>query len=283
MIKMRDKWAIMVDVTNVCEHQCTYCVKHVRHLRPDQFKSMTIPDLETAIISVRDFPGKICFTGGEPLRHPEPERMMSMIRDLLPKDKVGLFTSSKTQHEKFRTQIDQTFGLVFVNYHDKDQQNVCLHQPTTLAVGDMVEDREMQQSLIAACWCNEMWSPIIGPTGAFFCDCAAGWDVLFGMGGGWPATKNWWDREGYVDQMNRYCHLCGICVPYPRQLQSETREKITPVMLSRFESHRLRNLDNFEVISSTLSAEDIKANLIGWEPWHNRQDRGNEGPQYENK
>lgn len=280
MKALKDKWAVQIDVNNLCEHGCTYCTKHIRHLRKDQIVQLSKEEFEKIVLSVKNFPGAVCLTGGEPLSYPDVEWMCELIQKHIPKKKAGIFTSKK--HDKYKEIIDKTFGMVFINYHDKDQRDVCLHQPSMISVGEIVSDKVVQDSLIKNCWCNEMWSPIIGKTGAFFCDCAIGWDVLLDMGGGWPIEPNWWERS-YQDQMDKYCHLCGVCVPYPRQRQADYREKITPGLYETFKKHNLRNLEDMEIVTEVLTKEDIGNNLVGWEPWHNRQDKQFEGPAYFNK
>ncbi|MCX7982231.1 MAG: tetratricopeptide repeat protein [Syntrophales bacterium] len=41
-------------------------------------------------------------------------------------------------------------------------------------------------------------------------------------------------------------------------------------------------MENLKVIDTRLTIDEIKKFSIGWEPWHNRQDRGYEGPEYRN-
>lgn len=279
-IRMRDKWAAMIDVNNVCLHGCTYCTKHIRHLRPDQIGHMTMTEIEKAIDSLGGWERKIGFTGGEPLNHPELSALMQLIRWEIPKHRAMLFTSNGFMLDKYREEIDQTFGEVYINLHNDDQKKVCKHQPLLLAVEDMVPDVSVRNSLIENCWCNKMWSPIIGKKGAFFCDCALGLDMVLDGPGGYPVEPGWIDRD-YADQMERYCGFCGMCLPYP-QATLDTKEKISSGLYEKFKALGLRHLDDMEVIDTQLTISDIGNNLDGWEPWHNRQDKGFEGPAYTN-
>jgi len=275
----------MIDVNNMCGHDCTYCVKHVRHLRDDQRFQISVDEFEKCLDSLCGWPNKIALTGGDPLTHPEFETLCSLVSRYVPKDKALIFTSHKKLHAKYKPLIDATFGEVYVNYHDESQRSVCLHQPMLLAVGDMVKDEAARDQLIRHCWCNQMWSPIVGKHGAFFCDCALGLDVALDMGGGWPVERDWWKRDWdeYQDQVKQYCSLCGMCLPYPQQTISDRVEKISIGLFQRFVENGLRKLTNMNVIIEPLTTEQVLANMDGWEPWHNRQDRDTaEGPEYVN-
>lgn len=282
MIKLREKWAVEIDINNLCGHTCIYCPKHIRHLRKDQIWQMTEEEIIRAISSMEGWPGKISFTGGDPLYYPDVTRLCEIVRSMIPKEKALLFTSHESKLSKYKDIIDATFGEVYVNLHTKEQKEVCLHHPLLLAVEDMAPDRETMMALIEDCWCNRMWSPIIGKKGAFFCDCALGIDTALDMEGGWPVEPGWWRREDYRDQMERYCPLCGMCLPYPGQKLSDGFELISEGLYRRFKEHKLRNLERMKVVSRRLTMAEIEKNRQGWEPWHNRQDRGYEGPEYVN-
>lgn len=283
MIKIWQKWSVMIDVNNVCGHNCIYCPKHIRHLRKDQIMQMTEEEIINAIKSLEGWPGKIGFTGGEPLNYPDFPRLCEIARDMIPKEKAIIFTSHEKKLTQYKDIIDHTFSEVYINLHTKEQKEVCLHHPLLLAVGDMAPDEATMKTLIENCWCNKMWSPIIGKKGAFFCDCALGIDTALDMEGGWPVEPGWWKRDDYSDQMERYCHLCGMCLPYPGQKLSDGEELISYGLYEKFKKHNLRNIENMRIVKDRLTLGEIKKNLNGWEPWHNRQDRGYEGPAYVNE
>ncbi len=282
MIKLWQKWAVMIDVNNVCGHNCIYCPKHIRHLRKDQITQMTEDEIIRAIKSLEDWPGKIGFTGGEPLNYPDVPGLCKIVRELIPKEKALIFTSHEKRLTQFKGLIDDTFSEVYINFHNEEQKKVCLHHPLLLAVGDMAPDRATMKTLIENCWCNKMWSPIIGKKGVFFCDCALGLDTALDMDGGWPVEPGWWKRNDYSDQIEKYCYLCGMCLPYPGQNLADGDELISYGLYEKFKKHNLRNLKNMRVVEDRLTVDDIKRNSVGWEPWHNRQDRGYEGPEYVN-
>jgi len=283
MIKMRDKWAVGINITNECQHGCINCIKFVRHSLDKHKGRMTLEQIENAIISVIEFPNKIGLTGGDPLNHPEFEEICSLIKKYIPKSKVMIFTSHKKKLNKYKKLIDETFGEVYLNFHTKTQQLICSHQPIMLAVGDVVKDELLRNILIENCWCNKMWSPIVGSNGAFFCDCALGIDNILELGGGWKVTKNWWDRDSYKDQMDKYCKYCGMPVPFKPQKQIEKKEIISRNLYELLTSLNLRNLDRMEIFDGVLTEQDIIRNMKNWTPWRNRPDKVAEGPAYTNK
>ncbi len=285
MMGMREKWAVMIEITNLCGHNCLYCCKHTRHLRANQFYYMGIDEIREALRTVKEFPGKIGITGGEPLLHPEIVEVMEMIRGEVGKEKVMVFTSNRAFHMEYKKEIDETFGEVYVNYHTDEQKRVCKHQPLLLAVGDVVKEKEVQDALIDNCWCDRMWSPIMGKNGAFFCDCALGLDTALDMGGGWKIEEGWWQKgeEEVRKQRDKYCYLCGMCVPFPGQSQDSEVELISEGLFDKFATHNLRNLKGMKIVNGGMSWDEAIRNTEGWEPWHNRQDREcGEGPEYVN-
>lgn len=278
-MKLYDKWAVMIDVTNKCQHNCIYCCKHVRHI--PYWSYMTIKQINEAIDSLKDYQGYIGVTGGEPLLHPLFEEICEVIAKKVPKQKAIIFTSHKSRLNKYKPLIDSVFGQVYINFHTRSQRAVCLHQPLLLAVGDMVKDEALQKELIDNCWCNRMWSPVINPYGAFFCDCAAGLEAVLRLGGGWSVESGWLNRD-YQDQKDIYCKLCGMCLPYPAAKFND-REKISGGLYDLFRESGLINLEGMEIIYKPLTPEKIKEYKRNWTPWHNRQDRGYEGPEYINE
>lgn len=281
MKPLKDKWAVMIDVTNYCSHDCLYCTKHVRHLRKDQLFHMKTEQVERAIDSLAGYNGRIGITGGEPLLNPYISEIFALVKKRVPKERAILFTSHKTLFPIWKKTIDATFGEVYINYHDRAQREVCLHQPLLLAVSDMIEDERIQQALIDKCWCNEMWSPVINNRGAFFCDCAAGLETILNLGGAWDVKPNWLER-GYQDQKDKYCGHCGMCLPYPGQALTNKKEKISAGLYAEFQKRGMNHLDDMEVINAPLTVPELYENLKTWQPWHNRQDRGYEGAEYVN-
>ena len=135
MKAMKDKWSAMIDITNLCQHQCTYCTKSIRHLRKDQRDYMDIDTFVKACDSLVGYPGKVCLTGGDPLCHPDFPMLCRVMAQTFPKSKIGIFTSHEQGIKKYKELIDLTFGEVYINLHTEEQKQVCCHQPYYLAVG----------------------------------------------------------------------------------------------------------------------------------------------------
>lgn len=274
------KWAVMIDVNNICHHNCIYCTKYIRHLPKHKKFQMTNDEIVVALQSLEGWPGKIGLTGGDPLNHPEFETICELVRKYVPKQKAMIFTSHKTKFLKYKKVIDATFGEVYLNFHDKNQKQVCKHQPLTIAVEDVAPTATVMWELIENCWCNDLWSPIVGKKGAFFCDVAIGLDNALDLNGGWKVEPGWWMRSDYSDQAQRYCKYCGMCVPYPQQVLADNKEKFSLGLYNLFKEKGLINLEDVEIIDRKLSIDELGRNLVGWRPWRNREDKDMEGPAY---
>jgi MoaA/NifB/PqqE/SkfB family radical SAM enzyme len=64
---------VQIEITNVCKNKCSNCSRFVGHHKNPYF--MTFDDFKRAIDSMVDYPKMIGFQGGEPLLHPDFEKM----------------------------------------------------------------------------------------------------------------------------------------------------------------------------------------------------------------
>jgi hypothetical protein len=276
MIPIRDTWCAHVEVTNRCPHRCPYCTRYTRHLREDQLFDLTLEQIERALLSLKDKPGLIGIMGGEPIRHPQFVEICQLIQRLIPKQRMHLWTSGGPSWNAVKDVVGQTFGHLAYNEHNSAQRNVCLHQPLTVAVGEVVADPQLRQELIDDCWVQRLWCPSITHKGAFFCEVAAALDTLLDGPGGYPVEPGWWERKpaDFQDQVERYCQQCGMCVPLPRATIATSREKFTPRLLALFREKRLERLaeQNVEVVELKLDRNLVTLLRQGWEPWNYRQD-----------
>ena len=71
--------------------------------------------------------------------------------------------------------------------------------------------------------------PPLPPKGLFFCEVAAALDMVFNDVGGWPVALDWWKKtpKDYVEQMNRYCTVCGVPYPLKGRLDSDGIDDIS--------------------------------------------------------
>ena len=269
---LTDMWAKLIDITNACPGKCVYCSRFERHYRPDQIFYMSLEQVGQALKSYQDAPGYIVLIGGEPIVHPQLAEICWLCSKYFPREKLQFFTarmpmSKWLEHEAI---INQTFGRVYANDHTIEKKARCKHQPTTLAVGEVC-DPELANELIDNCWVPRAWCATVNHKGAFFCELAAALDVLLDGPGGWPVEPGWW-RRGQADckeQRDRYCHLCGMCLPYERQLMADEREKFTPKLLELYKQHNLTRLSekDVEVVDLHLTREQVEGYKKTWAPW----------------
>lgn len=276
MKPISEAWCCQIELTNFCGHDCLYCSRHNKHIRKDQRFFMSTEFLESALDSLKDWPGKIGIIGGEPLLHPEFEKCCKIIQSKFDRGKMGLWTSGGSRWESLKPFIDETFVFVAYNEHNKQQKEVCKHQPLTLAICDLVPDVELREKLIDDCWVQRTWCPTISPKGAFFCEVAYALDLIFDGPGGFEITEDWWKRtpEEYKKQRDRYCKFCGMALPYERELIKNTKEKFSKTSLSLFQKHNLKNIedDKIELIDTILNESDIKKIAKTWFPGNYRGD-----------
>ncbi|MDD2542580.1 MAG: radical SAM protein, partial [Desulfuromonadaceae bacterium] len=174
MIAIRDKRVIQIEVTNVCEHECTNCSRFVGHYRNTYF--MKLEQVEKAIDSLHDFTGGIGIMGGEPLAHPDFLEICHLMKRMVSPEKRHLWTSGYNWSE-YRKVVRKTFGEnVHFNSHKDTTQK---HHPMLLSISDIIDDKALISRLVDDCWVNRRWSASINPKGSFFCEIAAAMDVLF--------------------------------------------------------------------------------------------------------
>lgn len=277
-------WFCQIELTNICTKACVYCTRYVHHVRKDQQFYMTIPVLEKALESLEGWPNRIGIIGGEPTLHPQFEEVCRTLQQHYPPEKLGLWTSGGKRFDQYRQIIADTFGFISYNEHNQHQQDICKHQPLTVALGDVIADPALRRSLIDQCWVQEKWCPSISPKGTFFCEVACSLDMVLDGPGGWPVEKGWWKRtpEAFEDQIERYCNRCGMCVPLEREaavdLHSPSHrhgtEKISPGLLAEFRRLELRNVSdrNVEVFGRNLSLAEMEQIQPGWTPYNYRED-----------
>jgi len=269
-----------IDITNHCTTGCIYCSRFIRHLRPDHRYHMSLDGFRKALESLVDWPGKIGIGGGEPTLHPQFAEICEIIQHEFPRPQkireYQLFTSCGPRYLEFKRLCRGTFGCVHENPHDEGQRDICLHQPSLVAIGEVIADPEIRERLIDNCWVQKTWAPGINSKGAFFCEIAGGMDVVLNGPGGYPIEPGWWRKEpkDFEDQRKRYCHKCGMAIPLNRQVLKNGKEKITPKLLAEFKQHHLpRTSDvDVEVFIGQLTSGNLKENSKTWDPGNYRQD-----------
>jgi len=273
-----EAWFCHIEVNNVCPQNCAYCTRYIRHLRKDQRYNMDLKTFRNAVVSLDGFPGRLGIIGGEPLLHPEFEELCLIMRDefKIPKEKIGLWTSDRKNLEKHRKLINEVYGMVAFNEHNKEQRKVELHQLLTVAIEDVVKDNEYKLDLIDNCWVQNTWCPSISPKGGFFCEVAQAIDIILDGQGGYPVKPGWWIKtpKEFQDQVKRYCRHCGAAIPLKRELLDNEKQKFSPGLLNLFKEHKLRCLsDEFvDIFDRQLTIKEMEENKLTWDPRHYRQD-----------
>ncbi len=219
---------IQIDVTNACANSCSNCTRLIGHHRKPFFMGFDI--FCNAVDSLADFPGIVGMIGGEPLLHPDFEKMAHYMARKLPDPKRRGLWSSIPKGNKYGSLIKEVFGTQYFNDHTV---NTILHQPVLVAAEEVVKDKEEMWELIDHCWVQNMWSASITPKGAFFCEVAASFDMLFGGPGGWEVGPDWWKRgvDEFDEQKNRACPKCGCAIPLERRPSVDNIDDVSPVNL----------------------------------------------------
>lgn len=279
MIHPRQTWCIQIDVTNACHLHCSNCTRLLDHASK---RFVMSPDcFEAAVKSVKDFPttsepcpqGRrkvVGIIGGEPLLHPEFPTLVDIMIQYIPEARHrGLWTSKDWKngsHPRWGPYAPQVYRLLgphptgdvrniphqcgYLNWNMHLPEMRVHHQPILVAVSEMVPDEKRRWELIADCWVQRDWSPSITTKGAFFCEVAAAFDMIFGGPGGLPIQEGWWkgdirfvpDRQGVLrpagpfrDQINTWCPRCGACLPMQSRLDSENKDDVSPMNLVELE------------------------------------------------
>jgi hypothetical protein len=272
-----DAWFCQIELTSRCHLSCLYCSRYNKHLREDQKYDMTLDVLERALDSLKDWPTRIGIIGGEPILHSKFTECCELIQSKFPKEKMGLWTSGGKDWPKYKELANNTFGFIAYNEHNPAQKKVCRHQRLTVAVKDVIEDKQYMDSLIDDCWVQRSWCPTISMKGAFFCEVAAAQDLLWDGPGGYPIEPGWWRKvpSQFVDQRDRYCQNCGMCVPMDRDLIGCGIEQVSKSVYNNMVDHNNRNVTigkHIELFGKHLSVEEVESNKMTWYPGNYRGD-----------
>ncbi len=226
-----DMDVIQIEITNACVHQCSNCTRLIGHPKKPFFMEMDF--FKKAVDSLVDYPKMIGIMGGEPLLHPQFEEMTTYLKSRVPdKIRCGLWSTLPRGKEKYAPIIADVFGNVLLNDHTLGDLN---HAPVLVAAQDAVADKFSMWYLIDHCWVQNCWSGSITPKGAFFCEVAAAFDMVFEGSGGWPVVPGWWKKtpKDYVEQMKQYCVNCSAALPLHARLDTDEIDDVSPRNLER--------------------------------------------------
>jgi hypothetical protein len=196
--------------------------------------------------------------GGEPTLHPKFPDVCKLFRKHFPKKQCGLFTAGGKRYEEHKDLINETFGIIHYNDHEMGG----VHQPFMVASKDVIKDEQLREALIDKCWLQTYWSPSITPKGAFFCEVAGTFDLLFNGPGGYPIEPGWWKKsaEHFRDQRERYCTSCSMPIPMeklPIDLPYDI-VSISNAQKLKEAGSPMAKAGKLRVINDEITAEDIE-------------------------
>jgi hypothetical protein len=237
---------------------------------------MSFEEVERALDSLEGWPGLIGIIGGEPTIHPQFVEICHLIKKRGLKTKTQLFTMGGQKYKDCLSVIRDSFSHINYNPHDLHQLDVCVHQPITIAIQDVVENKTYRDKLIDECWAQRTWCPTIGPKGAFFCEIAYALDLVLDGEGGFPVEHGWWNKtpDEFRDQVDRYCGHCGFAIPMEREKINEKKEKMSSGLLQLFRDRGLPCLSDEDVslFDQKLTIEEMERAKENWDPGNYRQD-----------
>jgi hypothetical protein len=231
-----DMDTVQVELNDACRNSCSNCTRFCGHRQPYY---MDFDYFKTAVDSMIGYPKMVGFQGGEPLLHPDFERMCEYARSKFDKSHLGLWTTLPEGFEKYREVICETFYHIFINDHTR---NDIYHHPGLVAIEEVITDKRNMWHCIDHCWAQMSWSASINPKGAFFCEIAASMSILFEEDGGWAVEPGWWNRipKDFTSQMEQYCPRCGFAAPLSRRSSIEGIDDISPKNFDRLKNKSLK-------------------------------------------
>ena len=245
MQSMNDMDTIQIEITNHCIRKCSNCTRFVGFVDP---YFMDFELFKQAVDSMVGYSKMIGFQGGEPLLHPQFEEMCKYARSKFPKDQLGLWSTFPKGYEYYREIIVETFEHVFLNDHSRDD---IYHHPVLTGIEEIILDKNMMWHYIDHCWAQESWSASINPKGAFFCEIAASFAMLFPEedSKAWSIEPGWWWRipKDFTAQMEQWCPRCGMAAKLQTRSSNDGRNDISP-----------KNIERMKLIPKSQEIQEVK-------------------------
>jgi len=220
---------------------------------------MDFDTFKKAVDSYKGFKGYVSIMGGEPTLHPECDRFLEYLQQVIPERKYyrpfvmpvqdfyncsrtlkysrgrkrTFFTALGPGYYKHFETIQDVIPYQQINDHTFDDE----HQAIMVTRKELGFSDEEWIKLRDNCWIQNLWSSSITPKGAFFCEVAASLDMLFNGPGGWPIEEGWWKRkpEDFKDQLH-WCELCSVALPVPIINAAAGKDIISPVMFEKLKA-----------------------------------------------
>jgi len=249
-----EKDTIQIEITNACILNCPNCTRHCGHFKRPFF--MDHATFIKAIDSLENYPGRVGIMGGEPTLHPDFGGLVALYaekidkgvkfknnrkplrcgyeynlpKNWLAKSRRGLWTSLGEKYYEHFELIQDIFDFQAIN----DHQIPGKHQALMVTRKELQIPDKKWFEMRDKCWVQNCWSASITPKGAFFCEIAAAFDMLFDGPGGWPIEPGWWTRtpEDFGSQLD-WCEMCGAALNTPLQNTDLVEDIVSPVMLDK--------------------------------------------------
>jgi len=274
-----EMYIVNIDITKHCHEACPYCTRYMRHIRPNKKYYMSLDAFQKALDSLAGWPNQIGLCGGEPTLHPQLPEILKLIdkhKKKYPESRFQMFTAHRKNFEKYHPILQGTLCCVHLNEHNDYQKSICLHQPSTVAIGEVVADKKLRESLIDDCWVQKTWAPVINEKGGYFCEVAGSMATVIDGPDGFPIEPGWWNKtpEQFKKQRDFFCKRCGMALPMQRDLLGSAKEKFTPKLLAEFIQHGAARTSakDVDVVHYRFKDKDIESNMAGWNPGDYRQD-----------
>ena len=235
---------VQIEITNACVLQCGNCTRFCGHHRKPYM--MTREQVTQAVDSMVGYPKMTGIMGGEPLLHPDFAWICDYAADKIPREQLGLWTvlPRGEKYVRHRETIVRTFGHIFINDHTRSD---IYHAPLLVSAKEVMakqypnDPEEAQRQmwiLINECWVQNWWSASINPKGAFFCEVAGAFSILFDGPDGWPVEPGWWKRtpKDYLPQMEQWCPGCGAALSLRRRSSQDERDDVSPDNLVKLQA-----------------------------------------------
>lgn len=231
---------IQIEITNACLNRCGNCTRGVGHHEKPYF--MDFEQFKTAVDSMVAYPKMTGMMGGEPLLHPDFEKMCKYLHSKIPPERCGLWTCFPAGFEHYREVIVETFGNIFLNDHTRDD---VMHSPVLVSSNELPLEEWQKWFAIDSCWAQMSWSASINPYGAYFCEIAASLAMLLGKTHdengveiAWKVEPGWWTRVPmhFTHQIKEFCGLCGLAMPLKKRASVDGIDDISPKMLERIKN-----------------------------------------------
>lgn len=267
---MRSIWKsklVQIEITNACVNQCANCTRCVGH-HPVPF-FMELEMVEKIINSLEGFKGMIGIMGGEPTTHPRFLAICELLKNKIPKNRRGLWTSGY-KWEEYKDVILDIFPVENIVYNEHSTDG-GIHQPLLVAMKDVIKDKKLRAELKDNCWAQRRWETCsVTPQGAYFCEIAASLDVLFNEGrNAIPLTDGWWKTTEIFKKQFKLCDSCGAPIPI-----GGVSDRATFDLISKGNLKKLKKIGSPKVLAGNYATYDRKwdkEQIIqksqDWKPW----------------